>query len=316
MHWYVIVKNGYLNFRNGCVKFMNKKWLVGMAAALMSVSLVACGSKTVAVTNGGKITQSEYYSSMKNTSNGKQVLQQMILDKVLNKQYGDKVSSKDINAQFNQTKSQYGSQFDAALQQQGMTEQSYKDTIKSGLLLQAALKDNISYSKKDLEKQFKTFEPKVTVNEILVSDKDTANKVIEQLNDKKGKNFAELAKKYSKDSANKNNGGKLAAFDNTNTSLDSSFVKAAYKLSNGEYTKEPVKTKAGYQIIQMVNHPKKGSSYKDYTSELKDKIAESKLKDPTLQKNIVSKILKNGGVEIKDKDLQNILSSFLSNSNN
>ncbi|UQS85251.1 peptidylprolyl isomerase [Apilactobacillus apisilvae] len=292
---------------------MNKKWLVGIAGALMSVSLVACGSKTVAVTNGGKITQSEYYSSMKNTANGKTVLQQMILDKVLNKQYGDKVSSKDINAQFNQAKSQYGSQFDTLLQQQGYTEQTYKDTLKSQALLQAAMKANISYSTKDLEKQFKSFEPKITVNEILVSDKETANKVIEQLNDKKGKNFSELAKKYSKDTTNKDKGGRVDAFDNTDTSIDSAFSKAAYKLSNGEYTKTPVKTKSGYQIIQMVNHPKKGSSYKDHISELKEQIAKTKMQDPTLQKEVVSKALKDGGVEIKDKDLQNILASFLNN---
>ena len=54
--------------------------------------LAACGNKAVATTSGGKITQSEYYSSMKATSNGKQVLQQMILDKVLEKEYGKQVS--------------------------------------------------------------------------------------------------------------------------------------------------------------------------------------------------------------------------------
>ena len=59
--------------------------IAGLALAL---PLAACGNKAVATTIGGKITESEYYSSMKQTSNGKQVLQQMILDKVLEKQYG------------------------------------------------------------------------------------------------------------------------------------------------------------------------------------------------------------------------------------
>ncbi|TPR38992.1 peptidylprolyl isomerase [Apilactobacillus micheneri] len=296
---------------------MNKKFLIGIAGALMSVSLVACGSKTVAVTNAGKITQSDYYNSIKNTPSSKKMLQQMILDKILNKKYGNKISSKDINDRFAKLQSQYGSkaQLDASLQQQGYTEKTAKNVIKSNLLLKTALKDHVSYSNKDLENQFKSFEPKITVNEILVSDKDTANKVTEQLNSKKGKNFAELAKKYSKDTSNKNNGGRLDAFDNTNINIDPAFSKAAYKLSNGEYTKEPVKTRAGYQIIQMVNHPKKGSSYKDYTSELKEQIAEKKMQDPTFTEGVVSKILKNGGVEIKDADLKNILSSFLNNSN-
>ena len=122
---------------------MNKKVLVGLAGALLSVSLVACGDKTVAVTNGGKITQSEYYSSMKNTSNGKQVLQQMILDKVLNKEYGSKVSSSEVNAQYNQYKSQYGSEFETLLEQQGLTTTSFKNQLKSNLLLKAAVRANI-----------------------------------------------------------------------------------------------------------------------------------------------------------------------------
>ncbi|AYF92705.1 peptidylprolyl isomerase [Apilactobacillus bombintestini] len=287
---------------------MNKKIFVGLAGALLSVSLVACGSKTVAVTNGGKITQSEYYSSMKNTSNGKQVLQQMILDKVLNKEYGKKVSDSEVNAQFNQYKSQYGSEFETLLEQQGLTTSSFKNQLKSNLLLKEAVKDNISYSKSDLQKQFKNFQPKVTVNEILVSNKSTAEKVISQLKD--GKKFSDLAKKYSSDTSNKNNGGKMPAFDNTDSNVDSAFKKAAYKLSNGQYTKEPVKTQFGYQIIQMVNHPKKGS-YNEHVNDLKEQIANSKLNDSTTLKDVVTKVLKNGGVEIKDKDLQNILSSYL-----
>lgn len=287
---------------------MNKKIFVGLAGALLSVSLVACGSKTVAVTNGGKITQSEYYSSMKNTSNGKQVLQQMILDKVLNKEYGKKVSDSEVNAQFNQYKSQYGSEFETLLEQQGLTTSSFKNQLKSNLLLKEAVKDNISYSKSDLQKQFKNFQPKVTVNEILVSNKSTAEKVISQLKD--GKKLSDLAKKYSSDTSNKNNGGKMPAFDNTDSNVDSAFKKAAYKLSNGQYTKEPVKTQFGYQIIQMVNHPKKGS-YNEHVNDLKEQIANSKLNDSTTLKDVVTKVLKNGGVEIKDKDLQNILSSYL-----
>ncbi|GAA6113271.1 MAG: peptidylprolyl isomerase [Apilactobacillus sp.] len=290
---------------------MNKKVLVGLAGALLSVSLVACGDKTVAVTNGGKITESQYYSSMKNTSNGKQVLQQMILDKVLNKEYGDKVSQSEVNAQYNQYKTQYGSEFETLLEQQGLTTASFKNQLKSNLLLKAAVRANISYSTADLKKQFKSYQPKVTVNEILVSDKKTAEKVISELKD--GKKFSDLAKKYSTDTSNKNKGGRVAAFDNTDTSIDSSFRKAAYKLSNGEYTKTPVKTQYGYQVIQMVNHPKKGS-YTDHINDLKDQIATSKLNDSTTLKNVVSKVLKNGGVEIKDKDLQNILSSYLTDS--
>ena len=70
-------------------KSLKKKKLLAVVAGItLMLPLAACGNKAIATTSGGKITQSEYYSSMKQTSQGKAVLQQMILDKVLQKQYG------------------------------------------------------------------------------------------------------------------------------------------------------------------------------------------------------------------------------------
>ncbi|KRN13373.1 Foldase protein prsA [Fructilactobacillus fructivorans] len=288
---------------------MKKKWLVGAAALLLSVSLVACGSsKTVATTSGGKITESQYYNSMKKTPQGKIVLQTMILNKVLNKEYGDKVKSSQVDDQFNQYKSQYGSQFKTLLSQQGLTEKSLKEQIKDNLLLKQAVIANTSFSDKDLQNQFKKYQPKVTVNEITTKNQGDAEKVISGLEN--GQKFSDLAKKYSTD-ANKKDGGKMAPFDNTDTSLDNNFKNAAFKLKNGEYTKEPVKTKAGYQVIQMVNHPSKGK-YEDHKAELKDQLATERMSDNTVLHAVVSKVLKDGDVKIQDKDLQNILADYTS----
>ena len=91
------------------VLFNMKKWFVAAASVLMTLSLAACGSKTVATTSGGKVTESEYYSSLKKTSSGKQVLQEMILNKILDKEYGDKVTDKKVDAEYNKYKKQYGS---------------------------------------------------------------------------------------------------------------------------------------------------------------------------------------------------------------
>ncbi|QIR09655.1 Foldase protein PrsA [Lentilactobacillus hilgardii] len=277
----------------------------------MSFTLAACGSKSVATTNGGKITESAYYSSLKGTSSGKQVLQQMILNKVLEKQYGKKVKESAVNKDFNKYKKQYGSSFNAVLQQNGMTASQLKDSIRSNLLLQQAVRDNTKFTDAQLKAQFKSYQPKVTVNQILVSKKSTAETVIKQL--KAGKSFSSLAKKYSTDTATKNKGGRISAFDNTNTSLDSNFKKAAFKLKNGDYTKTPVKTQYGYQVIQMVNHPAKGT-YKDHESELKTQLVDKRLADSDTLHSVVSKVLKKGKVTIQDKDLQNVLSDYLSSS--
>lgn len=46
-------------------RFIMKKFFLGLAALGMAITLAACGSKTVATTSGGKITQDQYYSSLK-----------------------------------------------------------------------------------------------------------------------------------------------------------------------------------------------------------------------------------------------------------
>ncbi|WP_395318245.1 peptidylprolyl isomerase [Fructilactobacillus frigidiflavus] len=287
-----------------------KKWAVGAAGVLMSLSLVACGQsdKTVVTTSGGKITEEQYYNKMKDTQQGKQELQQLILNKVLEHKYGDKVKKSEVNDQLNQYKSQYGSQFTAMLQQQGMTESQLKSSIRDNLLLKQAVLDKTSFTDKDLQKQFKSYEPKVTVKAITVKDKDTAETVISDLQD--GKKFDALAKKYSTDDATKKKGGLLPAFDNASTSVDSKFKKAAFALKNGEYTTEPVKTDAGYQVIEMVKHPSKGS-WKDHKAELKDQLATSRMNNSTTLHNVVAKVLKDGDVHIEDKSMSNILSGYV-----
>ncbi|GKS80968.1 foldase protein PrsA [Ligilactobacillus pabuli] len=291
-----------------------KKWLTGLAAIMMSFSLAAC-SKTIATTSGGKITEGEYFDSMKKTDAGKQQLQQMILNKVLEGNYGKKVSDKKVNKQFNAAKKQYGKSFDAVLQQSNFTKASYKEQLRSSMLLQEAVKANTKIDKKALNKQWKAYEPKVTVAHILLKDdangKKQAQTVIDSLKkDGSYKNFKALAKKYSTDEQTKNNGGKLPAFDNTDTSLVGSFKNAAFKVAQGKFTTEPVKTDYGYHVIYSVKNPGKGKM-SDHKAELKEQILNSKMQDQAYMQKIISKELKNGKVNIKDNDLKDILADYI-----
>ncbi|MCH5463924.1 peptidylprolyl isomerase PrsA [Levilactobacillus tujiorum] len=294
-----------------------KKWFIALAGLLLTVTLAGCGNQTVATTSGGKITESAYYSSLKGTSSGKQVLQQMILNKVLEKQYGDKVKKSEVTKQFNTYKAQYGSSFKSVLAQSGMTESGLKTEIRSNLLLKEAVKDNVKISDAQYKKQFKSYEPEVTVAHILVSKKSTAEKVISDLKDTKKSDmtseFTKLAKKYSTDTATKNKGGKLSAFDSTDNSLDSTFKKAAFKLKTGDYTATPVKTQYGYHVILMLKNPGKGT-LNQHKAELKKQIIDNDMNDSTILHNVVAKVLKKGDVSIKDNDLKNILSDYLSSS--
>ena len=120
-----------------------KKIAVLAGAAAIGLSTAACSSSSATVVNykGGKITQDEYYEAMKDTSAGQSTLVSLIIYRTLKAQYGDKVSSKKINAEYNKYKKQYGSNFSTVLSYSGLTTKSFKQNLATNLYSVAALKD-------------------------------------------------------------------------------------------------------------------------------------------------------------------------------
>ena len=293
-------------------KYIRKAAAV-IAVASMALSTAACsnGGKTVASYKGGKITQQEYYDEMKKSQSGKTALANMIINRVLEQQYGNKVSKKQVDKQYNNYKKQYGSQFDAVLQQNGMTASSFKQNLKTNLLTEAALKDIKKISKSQEDKVWKDYQPKVKVQHILVSKKSKAEEITNEL--KNGKSFKSLVKKYSLDTGTKNNEGKLPAFDSTDSSLDPAFKKAAFKLKTGETTKSPVKSQSGYHVIRMIKHPAKGT-FASHKKEIDDQIYQTMSQDQQTMHDVLAKVIKKAGVDIKDKDLKDVLASYVSTS--
>ena len=82
---------------------------------------------------------------------------------------------------------------------------------------------------------------------------DSANNIIKELNE--GKDFAELAKKYSKDELTASNGGSLGKV-NTDDIADEA-LDALRKLEDGKYTTTPVKSSDGYHILFRTSMDKK-----------------------------------------------------------
>ena len=82
---------------------------------------------------------------------------------------------------------------------------------------------------------------------ILVEKEDQAKQIIEQL--KKGGNFAEIAKKESKDPGSGANGGDLDW--NPAGTFVKPFSDAMVKLAKGKYTEAPIQTQFGWHVIQV-----------------------------------------------------------------
>ncbi len=254
-----------------------------------------------------KVTQEEFYKELKSSPSSKTILANLLIYDALKAQYGKKLDVKKVNTEYSNYKERYGSQFDNFLAQGAYTKASFKRMIQINLLSRIALESQIKPTDKQLKAAWKDYQPSVSVQHILTTSKTTAEQVIEQLNN--GESFSSLAKKYSVDSSTSSDGGKLAAFNQENKNLDSTFKNAAYKLKDGEYTKTPVKVTNGYEIIKMVKHPDKGnfeSSKAELTKELYNKWAANS----TVMKNVISQVLKDQKVKITDKDLQSALDQY------
>ncbi|MEJ0037630.1 MAG: SurA N-terminal domain-containing protein [Gammaproteobacteria bacterium] len=75
-----------------------------------------------------------------------------------------------------------------------------------------------------------------------------ANEVLAEANS--GKDFVELAKKYSQDVGSAQNGGDLGWGQKGNLGLDPAFDEAEFSMKSGE-VRGPVKTKFGYHILKL-----------------------------------------------------------------
>ena len=175
---------------------------------------------------------------------------------------GVSVSNKKVDDRINLVKKQsYGNdqtRFEAALKQQGLTLDQYKTFEKFQLISEEVYKKvtskvNVSDSaiKAYYDKNKSVYQQKESrdVRHILVNKKSLADQIYAQLTAAHEKNFAKLAKRYSKDPSSAANGGKLTIVRGQTVPP---FDKASFALKTGQLSK-PVHTQYGWHVIQALS---------------------------------------------------------------
>lgn len=280
-----------------------KKTLLALTFAA-SLGLAACnnpGDEVVVSTSVGNITQEEFYNSIKEIA-GDQLLQQVVIEKILNDKY--EVTDKEVDKELATVKEQYGDGFEAALAQNNLTEDMLKTNIRFSLLQDKATKD-VEVTDEEIQKYYDQASQELNARHILVEDEALAKELVKKL--KAGEDFATLAKENSTDKGSAEKGGELGWFS-VGTMVEE-FNDAAYALEIDEIS-EPVKSDFGYHIIQVSEK----RAVKDYGTleekkeEIRDAIATSK-GDWTKK---MAELIKEAKVEVKDKDLKGAFESMTS----
>ncbi|MDD9149431.1 MULTISPECIES: peptidylprolyl isomerase [unclassified Sporolactobacillus] len=290
-----------------------KKFIIVLAALLGLSGLAACGnsslgSAVVVQTKSGNITEQDFYNELKTSSNGSQILQNLVYEKLLSSKYN--VSQKEVDAKYNQVLKSFSDKqsFETALSQNGLTDSQFKRNIKDSLMMTKAQQAGIKVTDKDLVDYYNKNKASLTqlkASHILVKDQKTAQSIVQQL--KKGGDFAALAKKYSTDTGTNSKGGELGWFQAS--SMVSEFSTAALKLKVGEIS-SPVysKTDGGYHIIKLEG---KKDAYNQIKSEVKSAYLTSKEKS---QSEVMQTLIKNADVQVKDKSFSNLFNSTTTSS--
>ena len=310
----------------------SKKVVLGMSTFLLATSLLTTGcgkevklsSKAVVGLEDGEISINDYYKSIKedNISTLVDSIDHLILDKKYKK--SDK-EDEEVKKQIDSIKQYYPDEDNfnqVILQYFGANDEDELDSVlRLEYKRQKAVEDYVEKNIKDDEIQ-KYYDENIygdmAAKHILISvdsdenatdeekekadkkAKEKAEKVIKKLDE--GEDFAKLAKKYSDDKSNANNGGDLGTF--AYDEMVEEFSKACADLKVNEYTKEPVKTKYGYHIILKTKQEKK-KSLKKVKSDIKEKIREQKLNDDqTLYYEALMAIREENGITWNDSKLK------------
>jgi len=274
-----------------------KRSLALAAAALAAVTLVAAGcggsdevpTNAVAVVDGSSITRASLddlltraklsYAAQKRsfpkagTSEYQTLQTQAVAYLVQRQEYaseaeklGIQVKDTQIAKKVGQVRKQYFSdnqaKFVQGLKEQGYTEATLREEIRSQLLTEG-IYDKVTAAAKVTDADVKSYYAKNKANysvpesravrHILVKTKAEADRIRAEL--VSGGDFAALAKANSLDPGSKDQGGKLTVSKGQTVAP---FDKAAFSLETNEVSK-PVKTQFGYHIIQPLAAVKAGS---------------------------------------------------------
>lgn len=318
---------------------MKKKvLLIGILAILLcgcgKVSKLSDGTDAVvSFESNESISVDSLYDEMKDRY-AINVLIDMIDKEILFKEYKDKMDEADDYADDSvkslrenyETEEELLNAINSYYGYSSLNE--FKDYIKLNYLRDLATDD---YAKKQItDKDIEKYYEEETVGDIEASHilitvdatddatdeekekaeekaKKEAEDIIEKLNN--GEDFAQLAKTYSKDDSNKDDGGALGQFNKGD--MVSEFETAAYNLKVNEYTKEPVKTTYGYHIIKKTKeHDKKelDEVKEDIIETLSEELISN---DQTVSITALKQLRKEKGMKIEDSELQSSYNTYM-----
>lgn len=289
-----------------------KKTILSLTLAASVFGLAACSGADndkaiLSSESAGNITVSEFNDTSKKLV-GSAVMKQMLTEKLLSEQY--KVSDKEVDEAVDNLAAQVGGNLDLLLQQNGLSEEGLKYTLRVQLLQEKALNDK-AIPADEVKKVYEQGKYELNGRHILVEDEKTAKEVVKKLKD--GGDFATVAKEFSKDTGSAANGGDLGWF--TVGQMVPEFNDAAYELELNKVS-EPIQSDFGFHIIEITDkrevkdYPKFEDKEKEIRSTLGMKLQQNGEAQAILD-DLLKDLAKKADFKTDDPVLSEALASFM-----
>ena len=266
--------------------------IIIVISLVLIATLAACGTDAssndaedniVARVNSEVITKDELYDYLVN-ENGRTALNYLIANKIVEleaKSQDIKVTDEDLQKEIDVIADQYGGQeaFEQYLKMYGYSLDDIKNNIEMNLNIMKLLEHEITVEEDEMKAYFETnkerFDEKeqVKASHILLDSEDKAKEVRDKL--QAGEDFAQMAKEYSADTSNNEQGGDLGYF--VRGQMVPEFDEVAFSLEPGKIS-DPVKTDFGYHIIKVEDKkPAREATYEENKEEIEKILFEQKI---------------------------------------
>ncbi|WP_105617009.1 peptidyl-prolyl cis-trans isomerase [Vallitalea okinawensis] len=224
------------------------------------------------------------------------------------------VNDEDIQAEYDKAKANYDTEeaFIEALNANALDEESFKERIKEGLMVNQLIEQytaDVTVTDEEIETYYNENLVQFTTGagadmaHILVATEEEAIKVKEEYDN--GASFEDLAAQYGTDGT-KDQGGALGFVTYDDPGFDADFRAGAAELEEGQVS-EPVKTQFGWHLIKVTNlqeevvmplEDAKVQISESLTAEKKNEIMAQELE--TLKEEITVEIMTNQ--EVKEEE--------------
>ena len=266
---------------------MKKKFLAGAVTLLSVATLAACSTSSQGTDlismKGDVITEHQFFEEVKNNPTAQQVLLNMTIQKVFEKQYGSEVSDKDVD--------------DAVAEEHAVKKAA-----------EAELTDE------NYKKAYEEYTPEVTAQIIRLDSEEKAKEVLAKAKES-GADFTQLVKDNTTDEKAKENGGEIT-FDSASTELPAAVKKAAFALDVDGVS--DVITAPGTQaytsnfyIVKLTKKSEKSANWEDYKEKLQSVILTQKQNDATFVQGVIGKELQAANIKVKDQTFQTIFTQYI-----